>query len=61
MRKPVFCICKNKDADQVGGALAAEQRICFHYIDSIIPLLTESEISSFYPFSVAVQPSLCQI
>ena len=34
MRKPAFCICE------------ADQRLCFRYIDSTIPLLSKSEISS---------------
>ena len=36
---------------------SADQRLCFRYTDSTIPLLPKSEISSFYPSSVAVQPS----
>ena len=51
MKKPAFCICENKDADQ---------RLCFRYKDSTIPLLPKSEISSLYPSSVAVQPGLCR-
>ena len=39
MRKPVFCIYKNKDADQLRGNREADQRLCFRYIDSTIPLL----------------------
>ena len=35
MRKPAFCICKNKGADQ---------RLCFRLIDRTIPLLSKSEI-----------------
>ena len=50
MRKPVFCICENKNADQ---------RLCFRYTDSTIPLLSNPEISSIYPYYVAVQPGLC--
>ena len=46
MRKPDFCICKNKDADQLRGNREADQRLCFRYTDSTIPLLSESEISS---------------
>ena len=46
MRKPTFCICKNKDADQLRGNREADQRLCFRYIDSTIPLLSKSEISS---------------
>ena len=46
MRKPAFCICENKDADQLRGNRKADQRLCFRYIDSTIPLLSKSEISS---------------
>ena len=46
MRKPDFCICENKDADQLRGNREADQRLCFRYTDSTIPLLSESEISS---------------
>ena len=60
MRKPAFCICENKDADQLRGNREADQRLCFRYRDSTIPLLSKSEISSLYSSSVAVQPGLCQ-
>ena len=56
MRKPVFCICENKDADQLRGDREADQRLCFRYTDSAIPLLPKSEISSVQPSSVVVQP-----
>ena len=46
VRKPAFCICENKDADQLRGNREADQRLCFRYTDSIIPLLPNSEISS---------------
>ena len=50
MRKPAFCICKNKDTDQLCGYREADlcldrgnhkadQRLCFRYTDSTIPLL----------------------
>ena len=39
VRKPAFCICENKDADQLRGNREAEQRLCFRYTDSTIPLL----------------------
>ena len=35
-QKTCFCICKNKDADQLHGNGTADQRICFRYIDSTI-------------------------
>ena len=59
MRKPAFCICENKDADQLRGNREADQRLCFRYTDSTIPLLSKSEISSPKASSVAVQPGLC--
>ena len=46
MRKPTFCICENKDGDQLRGDREADQRLCFRYIDSTIPLFSKSEISS---------------
>ena len=46
MRKPTFCICENKDADQLRGNRETDQRLCFRYIGSTIPLLSKSEISS---------------
>ena len=58
MRKPAFCICENKDADQLRGNREADQRLCFRYTDSTIPLLPKSEISSLRSSSVAVQPGL---
>ena len=60
MRKPDICICENKDADQLRGNREADQRLCFRYTDSTIPLLPESKIASLYLSSVVVQPGLCQ-
>ena len=59
MRKLDFCICENKDADQLRGNREADQRICFRYTDSTIRLLPKSEISSLSPSSVTAQPGLC--
>ena len=47
VRKPDFCLCENKAADQLRGNREADQRLCFRYTDSIFPLLLISEISSF--------------
>ena len=41
MRKPTFSISENKDADQLRGNREADQRLCFRYINSAIPLLSE--------------------
>ena len=40
MRKPAFCICENKGADQLRGYgnREADQRLCFRYTDSTISL-----------------------
>ena len=45
-RKPAFCICENKDADQLRGDREADQRLYFRYTESTTPLLPKSEISS---------------
>ena len=58
-RKSAFCICENKDADQLRGNREADQRICFRYTDLTISLLPKSVISSILPSSLAVQPGLC--
>ena len=49
-----------KDADQLHGNRKADQRLCFRYIDTTIPLLSKSEISSLWLPSVSVQPGLCR-
>ena len=54
------CICENKDADQLRRFHVAEQRLCFRYTDTTIPLLSKSEISSFQRSSVDAQPGLCR-
>ena len=60
VRKPAFCLCKNKDTDQLHGNREADQRLCFRYTDiSTISLFPKSEISSLLPSSLAVQPGLC--
>ena len=60
MGKPTICICENKNADQLRGNREADQRLCFCYTNSTIPLLFKSEISSFQPASVTIQPDLCR-
>ena len=39
-------ICKNKGPDQLHSNCAANQRLCFRFIDSAIPLLPKSKILS---------------
>ena len=59
MRKPTFCICENKGADQLCSNCTADQHLCFRYIDSTIPLLPKAETSNLYPYYVALQLGLC--
>ena len=44
--KPIICIGKNKGADQLCSNCEADQRLCFCYTDSTIPLLSKTKISS---------------
>ena len=46
MRKPAFCICENKDVDQLRGNREGDQRLYFRYIDRTINLLSKYKISS---------------
>ena len=39
--KPTICLCENKDADQLSGDREADQRLCFRYMNSTIPLLSK--------------------
>ena len=47
VRKPDFCKCENKDADQLRGNREADQRLCFRHLDSTISLPPKFKISSF--------------
>ena len=58
-KKTAFCICENKDTDQLlGNRDGSAPSFC--YTDSAIPLLPKSEITGIQPSSVAVQPGLCR-
>ena len=46
VRKLTFCICENKDADN----RVADQRLCFRYLDSTIPLLPKYK--NFQPLAI---------
>ena len=60
MGKPTICIGENKGADQLRSNCEADQRLCFRYMDSTIPLLSKSKNSRLQPSSVLVQLGLCQ-
>ena len=42
--KQAFCICENKDVDQLCRNCTADQCLYFRYMDGSIPLLPKSEI-----------------
>ena len=60
MRRPTICMRQNKGADQLRSNCEADQRLCFHYTDSTILLLSKYKISSLWPFSVLVQLGWCR-
>ena len=45
VRKPDFCLCENKGADQLRSNCEADQHLCCRYSESTIPLLIKSKIS----------------
>ena len=49
----------NKGADQPAHSRNLISTFVVRYVDSMIPLVSISEISSLYPASLAVQASLC--
>ena len=51
MRKPAFCRCQNKGADQLQINIEADQQLCFHYVDSTISLLSKSDFKPLAIFS----------
>ena len=62
MRKPDFCLCENKGADQLCSNCTADQRLCFRYEDSRVPLLHKSELNLklLTISSDVVQAGLCK-
>ena len=59
MRKPVYDICEQQRRRSAYTSAQSDQRLCFRRLDSIIPLVSLSEISSLYLASVAAQACLC--
>ena len=58
MRKPDFAYTKTKPQISCSHC-TADQCICICYMDSTLPLLLKSEISSLWLFSLTLQASLC--
>ena len=48
MGKPTICIGENKGADQLRGNREADQRLCFRYSDSTIPLLRNFKLLALF-------------
>ena len=59
MNKSDFRLCKNAGADQLYSNCTADQRLCFHYMDSTMSLLPKYEIPTFLLSSVSAQTCLC--
>ena len=58
MRKPVYAICEQQRRRSSCASAQSDQRLCSHCLDSRIPLVSISEISSLYIASVAAQAGL---
>ena len=56
MGKPTICIGENKDADQLRGNREADQRLCFRYSDSTIPLLLNPKFQASSSFLCLYRP-----
>ena len=48
------------NSELISAFVAADQCLCLGFIDSKIPLLFISDVSSLLPFSVSVQPVLLE-
>ena len=59
MRKPVYAICEQQNADQPAHQRSLISAFVVRCLDSIIPLVSISKISSLYLASLAVQDGLC--
>ena len=59
MRKPVLSYANNKGADQPAHPYSLTSTFVVRCLDSIIPLVSISELSSLYLASVAAQAGLC--
>ena len=59
MRNPVMPYANNKGADQPVHSRSLISAFVVHCLNSIIPLVSVSEISGFYLVSVTAQAGLC--
>ena len=54
--KPTICTGENKGADQLRGNREADQRLCFRYSDSTIPLLLNPKFQASSSFLCLYKP-----
>ena len=59
MRKPVYAICEQQRCRSACASAQSDQHLVVRCLDSIIPLVSISEISSLYLAAVAEQAGLC--
>ena len=59
MRKNVLALCEQRRCRSACASAQSDQRLCFHCLDSVILLVSISEISSLYLTAVAAQAGLC--
>ena len=52
MRKPAFCLCENKNANQLRGNREADQRLCF-------TLHRYYNLSTFKPLAILCDCTAC--
>ena len=57
MRKKSFCICENKNADQLRGNREADQRLSFRYIDSTKTQISFAKVISAFVFATRIVQS----
>ena len=50
MARPTICIGENKGADQLRGNREADQRLCFRYSASTVPLLSNPKFQASSSF-----------
>ena len=48
MGKPTICLGENKGADQLRSNCEADQRLCFRYSDSTVPLYLNPKFQAFF-------------
>ena len=64
MRKPVYAICEQQRRISDCASAQFDQHFCCSVVrclDSLVPLVSISKISSYHLASMAVQASLCLI